>query len=207
MNRIAALAVVAACGAPQRPPPGPDVRAEVRAAEDAERARHHDVARQKYEQAVADARDPASIGFARNRFGETLATWGEYAEAQRQLEGAVEATPDEPSAWHDLGVLREHAGDSRGALAAFERAKALVPTDWRPRLALAVLHWKLGAACLHATPSAAACAPEVYAATAEYRATLALDLPQRLRSKVEWALAQLAEPDAGLRPAAPAPAP
>ena len=195
-----ALVLLAACGGAQHPP-APDVRAEVRAAEDAERARQHDVARKNYEKAIADARDPASQGFARNRFGETLATWGEYDEAQRQLEGAVAATPDEPSAWYDLGIVREHGGDSRGALDALGRAKARAPTDWRPRVALAALHWKLAAACLHATPEAPACAVDVDAARSEYQAMLALDLPARLREKVQWALAQLASPNAGVRPA------
>ena len=195
-----ALVVLTACAAAQHPP-GPDVRAEVRAAEDAERARQHDVARAKYQQAVADARDPASVGFAKNRFGETLATWGEYADAKTMLEGAVAATPDEPSAWYDLGIVREHGGDSRGALDAFERAKRLVPSDWRPRRTLAALHWKLAAECLRATPDAPACGADVEATKAEYRAMLALDLPARLRSKVEWALAQLASPNAGVRPA------
>jgi len=194
------LAALAACGGAQHPP-APDVRAEVRAAETAERARQHDVARKNYEQAIADARDPASLGFARNRFGETLATWGEYDEAQRQLEGAVAATPDEPSAWYDLGIVREHGGDSRGALEALARAKALVPTDWRPRVALAALHWKLAAACLRATPAAESCTADVEAARSEYNGLLALDLPQRLREKVQWALAQLASPNAGVRPA------
>jgi tetratricopeptide (TPR) repeat protein len=198
--RALVFVALAACGGTQRPA-APDVRAEVRAAETAERARQHDVARQKYQQAVADAKDPASIGFARNRFGETLATWGEYDAAQRQLEGAVAATPDEPSAWYDLGILREHAGDSRGAIDAIERAKALAPTDWRPRRTLAVLHWKLAAACLSATPDAPACTADVEAAKTEYRGMLALDLPPRLRSKVEWALGQLASPNAGIRPA------
>ena len=200
MTRALLLAAVAACGSAQHPA-APDVRAEVGAAEDAERARQHDVARQKYQQAIADAKDPASLGFARNRFGETLATWGEYDAAERELEGAVAATPDEPSAWHDLGILREHAGNSRGAIDAFERAKALAPTDWRPRLSLGALHWKLAAACLRATPDAPACTTDVEAAKAEYRAMLALDLPAKLRSKVEWALDQLASPNAGVRPA------
>jgi Tfp pilus assembly protein PilF len=195
-----ALVLLAACAAPQHAT-APDVRAEVRAAEDAERARQHDVARAKYQQAVADARDPASIGFAKNRFGETLATWGEYDEAQRMLEGAVAATPGEPSAWYDLGIVREHGGDSHGALDAFERAKRLVPSDWRPRRTLAALHWKLAAECLRATPDAPTCGGEVEAAKAEYRGMLALDLPARLRTKVEWALAQLGSPNAGVRPA------
>ena len=96
--------------------------------------------------------------------------------------------------------MREHAGDSRGALDALARAKALAPPDWRPRRAIAALHWKLAAACLHATPDAPTCTADVEAARTEYHEMLALDLPARLRSKVEWALAQLASPNAGVRP-------
>lgn len=198
--------VIAGCGGAQHAAaPAPDVRAEVRAAEDAERARKHDVARAEYERAVADAKTPESIGFARGRFGETLATWGEYREAIAQLEGSVTAFPSDPAPWHDLGVVREHEGDSQGALDAFEHAVALAQTDWRPRLAIAALRWKLAARCFHA--SQGPCTAEVAAARTEYGAMLELDLPDRLRDKVKWALAQLDLPRAGLAPAAAAPAP
>ncbi|HET9993308.1 MAG TPA: hypothetical protein VFQ65_32450, partial [Kofleriaceae bacterium] len=85
------LLVVAGCAGAQHSATTtePDVRAEIHAAEDAERARKHDVARAAYEHAIADAKVPESIGFARGRFGETLATWGEYREAIAQLEGSV----------------------------------------------------------------------------------------------------------------------
>ena len=211
MKLALALALcLAACGSAQTTAPAkPDVQADVRAAEDAERARRHDIARAKYEQAVADARDPQSAGFANFRFGETLATWGEYAEALRHLERATAATPGEASAWYDLGIVRAHEG-AAGAVAALERAKSLAPTDWRPRVALGALHWKLAAHCYRgadradrAEPASDACAPEVAAASAEYRGLLALDLPERLRAKVEWALGELAKPRADVRPALP----
>jgi len=206
MMRLLLLAcAIAGCGGAQHaaPPAAPDVRAEIRSAEDAERARKHDVARAAYERAVADAKTPESIGFARGRFGETLATWGEYREAIAQLEGSVATFPSDPAPWHDLGVVREHEGDSRGALDAFEHAVALAKTDWRPRLAIAALRWKLAARCFHDTPGP--CTAEVAAARTEYGAMLDLDLPDRLRDKVKWALAQLDLPRAGL--AAPTPSP
>ena len=185
--------------------PKPDIRGEVRDAETAEKARQHDVARAKYEHAIADARDSESIGYARGRFGETLATWGEYKQAIAQLEGSVTAYPNDPAPWHDLGLLREHEGDSRGAIDALTHSIALARTDWRPRLAVAALRWKLAAACFRA--SMADCTHEVAAAQSEYRALLELDLPDRLRDKVKWALDQLALPRAGLDAAAPPPAP
>ncbi|MFT3699719.1 MAG: tetratricopeptide repeat protein [Kofleriaceae bacterium] len=197
------LVLLAACGGAQHPAePKPDVRAEVRDAETAERARQHDVARQKYEHAIADAHDAESLGFARGRFGETLATWGEYKESLSQLEGSVTAWPTDPAPWHDLGVVREHEGDSRGALDAFGHAANLARTDWRPRLAIAALRWKLAAKCFKDTTGD--CATEVAATKTEYQAMLELDLPDRLREKVKWALSQLALPRAGLGPATPA---
>ena len=69
--------------------------------------------------------------------------------------------------------------DIPGALAALEKSKQLAPRAWIPRRDLAVLHWKLG----HRAE-----------ALAEYRAMLELDLPARLREKVEWAIQQLSKP-------------
>jgi tetratricopeptide (TPR) repeat protein len=204
--KSAALIVVAACGSAQHPAePKADVRAEVRDAESAERARQHDVARARYEHAVADAKDADSIAFARGHFGETLATWGEYRDAIAQLEAAVAAGPGDASIWYNLGIVREHEGNSRGAQDALEHAEKLAATDWRPRIALSALHWKLAVACYCAHGEA--CARDADAAAAEYRALLELDIPDRMRAKVKWALDQLARPQAGAAcTAAPAPA-
>lgn len=171
---------LAGCGGRAPAPAGPSaaVRAEIEQAEAAERARRHDVARAHYQRAVAGARDAASVAFARREYAETLVTWGEYAEAIAQLEGALAARPD-AAAWHDLGLLRNNAGDARGALAALEQARALAPRDPRPRVALAALRWRSG---------------DRAGAAAEYRALLELPLPERLRAKVRWALDQLAKP-------------
>ncbi len=179
---VAVIAVVtlAACAHPA-PPRGPAVavRSEIDQAEAAEKARRHDLARQHYQRAVQQARDPDSVAFARHAYAETLVTWGEAPEARAQLEIVVVAKPDDAGAWHDLGMLRHHAGDGPGAIAALTRATALAPDDVRPRKALAALYWSRGD-----KPSAAR----------EYRALLRLDLPERLRVKVEWALAELAKP-------------
>lgn len=168
--------IVGACGpraGPRRPSDA--VRAAIDQAEAAEKARRHDVARGHYERAVASARDPASIAFARREYAETLVTWGEYPEATAQLEGAIAAVPD-ATAWHDLGLLRNNQGDVRGAVTALEQARALAPRDPRPRVALAVLRWKSG---------------DLAGAAAEYRALLELELPDRLRAKVKWAIDEL----------------
>ncbi len=178
---ITALAALAACSHAAPPPrgPSPAVSAEVAAAETAERARRHDLARGHYQRAVAAAGDPDSTGYARHAYAETLATWGETDEARRQLELAVVADPGDAGSWHDLGILRHHAGDDPGAIAALTRAEQLAPGDVRPRTALAALYWRRG---------------DKASATREYRGLLALDLPERLRAKVEWAIAALAKP-------------
>jgi tetratricopeptide (TPR) repeat protein len=177
---LTALAALTACGGRARPPagPSPEVRAEVERAEAAELARRHDVARAHYQRAIADARDPTSVAFARREYAETLIAWGEYPEAIAQLEGSLAARPS-AAAWHDLGLLRNNGGDVRGAVAALEQARALAPRDFRPRVALAALRWKAG---------------DRAGATAEYRALLELPLPERLRAKVRWALGELAKP-------------
>lgn len=195
--RGAAIALswaVAACGGAAPRGPSDAVRAEIAAAETAERARQHHAARAHYERAIASARDPNSAAFARREFAETLMSWGEYPEAIAQLERAVaarsastpESTPESKidtqlaaAAWHDLGLLRHNRGDVPGAIAALSRARALAARDPRPRIALAALLWKSG---------------DRAGAAAEYRALLELDLPARVRTKVEWALGELAKP-------------
>jgi Flp pilus assembly protein TadD len=176
------LAALAACGGSGSGPapraPAPAVRAEVGAAETSERARQHEQARAHYERAIADARDPLSVAFARHEYAETLASWGELPAAVAQLEGAVAARPDDASAWHDLGVLRHEVGDARGATDALRRAKQLAPDDARPRIALAALYWTQH---------------DLAAATAEYRELDAMVLPDRLHEKVRWALDELAK--------------
>lgn len=180
---------LALCACATRPPvrrPSHEVTIEIDKAERAELARQHDVTREHYERAIASARDPVSIGFARREYAETLATWGELEAAIAQLEQAIAATPDDPIAWQMLGILRANDAihDIPGAFAALQRSKQLAPRAWIPRRDLAVLHWKLG---------------QRAEALAEYRAMLDLDLPPRLREKVRWAIEQLSRPPAAAR--------
>lgn len=179
--------VVAACGgAPHRDAgtpgaPSATVRADIAAAETAERARQHDVARTQYQRAVADAHDAPSIAYVRKAFGDTLASWGEYAEAIAELQAVVAVTPGDAQVWHDLGVLYEKQQDDR-AIGAVVRAHELAPQALPPLKTLALLYWKHG---------------DYAAATATYQQLLALDIPDRLRAQVEWALGELAKPNGG----------
>jgi Flp pilus assembly protein TadD len=172
--------VCVACSHPATPRgPSTTVRADLQRAEDAERARHHDVARAEYERAIADAHDPDSIRVAHREFAETLETWGEIAAAAEHLEAAVAAKPDDAASWHDLGILHHSLGDDVAAGRALERAKQLAPNDPRPRIALAALRWARG---------------DRAGAAAEYKDLLRLELSDRVRAKVHWAIDQLSKP-------------
>jgi len=179
VKRLAVVLTLAACGHPAPRRPSTTVRAEIEAAETAEKARQHDRARGHYLAAIAAAKDAASIAYARREYAETLVSWGEIAEAMVQLEAVVAADPGDAAAWNDLGVLRHNQGDDRRAVEALEHARAAAPRDIRPRIALAALRWQTG---------------DRAGAAAEYQELLELDLPDRVRDKVKWALAELAKP-------------
>ena len=181
--RAWALVVFAACAHTAHPAVDAraPVRAEIERAEDAEKARQHDQAEDHYKRAIALATAPRDAAWAEHEFAETLATWGRLDDAAHQLEAATHATPNDPSLWQDLGIVRHKLGDDPGALAALGQAKDLAPADARPRVALAALEWSLGRRT---------------EALAEYRALLALDLPDRLREKVRWAIDVLSRPPA-----------
>jgi Flp pilus assembly protein TadD len=174
------LLALAACGGGQHPATAPDpVRVEIERAEDAEKLRHHDEAAVHYKAAIAAATTRKAQAWAHHEFAETLATWGQLADAQHELEAAAAATPGDPSVWQDLGILRHKQADEPGALEALGRAKSLAPRDARPRIALAALYWSTG---------------DKPNALAEYRALLDLDLPDRVREKVRWAIGVLEKP-------------
>ena len=178
MKRVVVVAIFFACGSRPKPP-SVDVRAEVEQAEQAEKARRHDLAKIHFERAVAGAKDPTSIAFARREYAETLITWGEYPAAIQHLEIALGARGEDPVAWRYLGFLKHNRGDSPGAILAFEKSRDLSPKDFVIRRDLAVLRWKTG---------------DRAGAAEEYRRMLDLELPARLREKVEWALRELAKP-------------
>lgn len=182
MSRLLLAVIVAIAGCARTPAtksPNDVVKADIVAAEDAEKARRHDEARRYYEQAVADARDPTSKHIAHREYGETLATWGEVEAAKTHLEASIAAIDSDPIAWQMLGIVRHKLGDIPGAFAALEKSKALAPKAWIPRRDLAVLYWSQG---------------QRTEALAEYKAMLELDLPARLREKVEWAIDVLSKP-------------
>jgi Flp pilus assembly protein TadD len=100
----------------------------------------------------------------------------ERAAAADELARVTVLRPEDARAWHDLGIVRHSLGDVDGAAAALGQAKALAPDDARPRIALAALFWERG---------------DKVAAKQEYEQLLALDLPPRVRAKVQWAIGEL----------------
>jgi tetratricopeptide (TPR) repeat protein len=178
------LAAVVACGlAAHAAPPRPAATTQ-RAVADAEaalRRRDYDAARAGYQRAIAAAPDRPSEAFARRELADMHLLFDERREAATELERVVVLRPRDAASWHDLGIVRHVLGDIDGARTALERARTLAPADPRPRVALAALLWQRG---------------DREAAAREYRALLDLELPPRLREKVEWAIRELARPPA-----------
>jgi Flp pilus assembly protein TadD len=175
---VFAAIFVAACGSAPSRGPAASTRAAIDRAEHAELARDHAGARAAYEQAIAAAPDPASEIFARREYASSLEAWGEVSGAIAQLEAVVQLDRDHAPSWHDLGILHHAQGDDPRAIRALREAERIAPDDPRPRIALAALLWQTG---------------DLRGAQAEYRALLGLELPPRIRDKVEWALRELAK--------------
>lgn len=181
---LVAATVVAGCA--HRTGPSPATRQALAEAETALRRRDYDAASAAYDRAVASAAAPADRTLALRERAEARLFTGELAGAEVDLAAVAALAPDDPRAWHDLGIVRANLGDPGGAAAALTRAKGLAPDDLRPRLALAALAWRIG---------------DRARARAEYQALLDLDLPDPVRAKVRWALAQLATDDRAAPPA------
>ncbi len=191
-----ATIALAACAHASATGPSAATRAAVTDAENAELRRDHAGARQRYQRAIADAPDPPSVVCARREYAAALESWGEVSAAIAQLDAVVAVDAENAPSWHDLGILRHAQGDDRGAAVALRNAERFAPDDPRPRIALAALLWRMG---------------DRQGAAGEYRVVLTLEIPQRVREKVQWALKELARapgaPAAGPTGAEPHPAP
>ncbi|MBT8494771.1 MAG: hypothetical protein KJO07_17070 [Deltaproteobacteria bacterium] len=162
------------CG-PKRPPEAPQsaVDRRIAAAQGHEKNRRYDLAEAEYRAAVAEAGSQKQRGKARRALASALIFWGKYAEAEVALANLVVDRPDEPGAWHDLGMVRAKLGKATGAEQALRQSVRLAPRDPRPRIALAALLVN---------------GRRYRAAQIEYRALLDLELPAKLRSAVNQAL-------------------
>jgi tetratricopeptide (TPR) repeat protein len=68
----------------------------------------------------------------------------DWRDPVRLWTSAVEVSPMSNGAWNALGVALRARGDAKGALAAFERARDLAPTEWAPPFNLGTLHLDIG---------------------------------------------------------------
>src|SRR6185503_8648396 len=124
---------------------------------------------------AAAPRGPAADVRAEVDKAETAEKARQHDVARAHYQRAIAAARDAESiafARHEYAETLVSWGE------APQRAEQLAPRDTRPRTALAALYWKRG---------------DRAAAAREYRGLLELDLPDRLRAKVEWALAELAK--------------
>ncbi len=76
---------------------------------------------------------------ARNNLGAALHAAGRTREAEAELHRGIAIDPGSPDLWSNLGLVVQERGDIGGALAAFERARALAPRRPEPAVALARL--------------------------------------------------------------------
>jgi tetratricopeptide (TPR) repeat protein len=68
----------------------------------------------------------------------------DWRDPQRIWASAVEVSPESSGAWNALGVELRANGDRPGAIAAFERARDLAPTEWGPPFNLGTIHLDRG---------------------------------------------------------------
>ena len=173
---------------PSAPNPAGTWQNELALAQQAELKRQHFEARAHYEAAYQHANTAPAQAIVARQFADTLLSWGEFADAQTQLELVVLHQPNQAAGWHDLGMVRHRLGLPAGAEVALRRAVALAPTEPRPRIALAALFWA------NHRPADA---------LREYQALRHLALPAAIRSKVDWAIAELSRPATATPPATP----
>lgn len=177
-----AALIAAGCGGPKKAPVTPATTDLVHKAEAAERQRQYDRARALYREAIGAARDNVSRAYAGRKMALALIFWGEYEAAESALVRVVTWRPDDVASWHDLGIVRHKRERYTEAEAAFRRSIQLRPNDPRSRIALAALLAKQR---------------KYTAALVEYRALMRLELPSRLRSRVQWAIGVLERKTAG----------
>ncbi len=89
---------------------------------------------------AAAATNPAELW----KQADTLLQQHQYAEARRVLTQAVKADPNEPAFWFHLGVSCAELKDTGGAIAAFEKARALAPGRAEVYFSLGLQYWHRG---------------------------------------------------------------
>jgi tetratricopeptide (TPR) repeat protein len=173
---LLALLLAVACGAPQRDTrtgPNPEIVALNDKAEAAERKREHLKAQSFLQEAVNQAKDPASAAYANRKMARLLLFWRQEAKALPYLEKSVEHDPSQVPVWNDLGVVHSKLGHPAKARAALERAVELAPAEPIVRLTLAAEMVRQS---------------EFQIAHSHYKVLLTLDIPPRIEKATYRAL-------------------
>ncbi|TCV96481.1 DNA-binding winged helix-turn-helix (wHTH) protein [Luteibacter rhizovicinus] len=102
-----------------------------------------------YERALVDAPDDsrALLGLSRRYSARTCLYNAGYewaGRAQMLAERVLRASPNDPQAWSAVGYARDCEGDLPGAIAGYERAVLLDPTDDASRASAAYLYQEQG---------------------------------------------------------------
>ena len=69
---------------------------------------------------------------------------GRFLEARQKLEKAVKAAPDDAEAWSYLGLACSRLDQTDAAIAAFQRALAILANQPQIYFDLGILYWKKG---------------------------------------------------------------
>ncbi len=169
-----------ACGSPAREPavvkPATNVQSLLNAAQNAERKRDYNTARELYLQAIREAPDRQSAAIANREMASALVFWGEYESAEKRLLASLEQDGKQARVWHDLGLVQDHQDKSASALVSLHKAVALAPKEPRVRIAYAALLVKQS---------------RFSDAIVQYEALLKLPIPVRIEAATHKALQML----------------
>lgn len=103
-----------------------------------------EIAQGQFEQAIQFARDDVKRrpdrADARLRLANALVAAGKYAAAAAQFQILIDKNRNSSELYLQMGETKLHGNDFAGALAAFQTARQLAPSDSRPVLDLALLY-------------------------------------------------------------------
>ncbi len=103
-----------------------------------------EIAQGQFEQAIQFARDDVKRrpdrADARLRLANALVAAGKYGAAAAQFQMLIDKNRNSSELYLQMGETKLHGNDFAGALAAFQTARQLAPSDSRPVLDLALLY-------------------------------------------------------------------
>ena len=85
---------------------------------------------EQYKKAISLARNPKLKAEAYNNLGYAYKDIGDYADAQQNLQAAVNTNPEYVGAWISLGLVAQRSGDFALAIQAYSRALKIEPSGF-----------------------------------------------------------------------------